>query len=234
MILFIITAFGIWSVILDFSRFSNLNLIYDVYPSGILKRINVVLASAIAWSVGKDGLSFNDSRLMESALLFACFGEAAFAVRQRVIGIIFFAVCQILLTIRHSTGLKVKISSVNQCQKKKLLLASIMFLLILIVITSIMHTTIQNSLSATAAFIYGIILSMSLWAGISCNILGLLPLINSRMAAVGMVCFFCCDILVGLDVVLEPGPLWLLANSFIWIFYIPALVLLALSSYRYN
>ncbi|HWQ30896.1 MAG TPA: hypothetical protein VN549_07890, partial [Negativicutes bacterium] len=77
------------------------------------------------------------------------------------------------------------------------------------------------------------ILSTSLLAALASNILKLLPQRNAEMAAAGVICFFCCDILVGLDAVLWEGIPWLLANSFIWVFYIPALVLLALSAYRY-
>jgi hypothetical protein len=87
---------------------------------------------------------------------------------------------------------------------------------------------------ALIAVFYLIILSASLWSGLASNILGLLPLRNSKMVAIGMISFFCCDVFVGLDAVMEAGLPWLLANSIIWVFYIPALVLLALSCYRYN
>ncbi|HYF82974.1 MAG TPA: hypothetical protein VEB00_08110 [Clostridia bacterium] len=46
--LFIILALSIWFIILDFSRFYSQNYSYDIYPSALLKRINVLLAASIA------------------------------------------------------------------------------------------------------------------------------------------------------------------------------------------
>lgn len=234
-VMLIIIALSIWFIILDFSRFFSLSYNYDIYPSGILKRINVVLAVSIAWAVGKNGLNSKDSNRMKAALLFACLGEAAFALRERAIGICFFAICQIFLTIRNSTGLNVKLAYANHVQKKRLLLSGliILSLIVIIVFSILLRFQAQADSSAIVVLLYGIVLSASLWSGLSCNILGLLPVINSKLTASGIICFYCCDILVGLDAVLEAGLPWLLANSFIWIFYIPALVLLSLSCYRY-
>lgn len=232
-VMLFIIALSIWFIILDFSRFFSLNYNYDIYPSGILKRINVALAVSIAWSVGKSGLSLKDSKMMKAALLFAILGEAAFAKEERAIGISLFAICQIFLTIRNSTGLRVKLAYANHVQKKKLLLSSLVIFLILIVFSDLLRFLTNVNSSAIVVLLYGIVLNASLWAGLSSNMLGLLPTINSKLTAFGMICFYCCDILVGLDAVLEPGLPWLLANSFIWVFYIPALVLLALSCYKY-
>ena len=77
----IIVALGIWSIILDFSRFSSLNFEYDIYPSALLKRINVILAASIAWSAGRDRLSPRDSVMMKIIFLFICLAESAFAFR---------------------------------------------------------------------------------------------------------------------------------------------------------
>jgi len=107
-------------------------------------------------------------------------------------------------------------------------------MLILAVFSFMFASLIKLCSAFIAAYLYGIVLSISLWAGLAANTLELLPKRNSVMVAVGMICFYCCDVLVGLDAVMEAGLPWLWANSLIWIFYIPALVLLALSCYRYN
>ncbi len=227
------SVLGACFIALDFSRFLNQNYIYDIFPSAILKRVCVIIAAIIAWSVGRDGLSPKDSRLMKAAFIFVIFGETAFFIGERAIGVGMFAVCQTLLTIRNGTGLRYKFTSAGSKQKIELFVSG------LIVIISVVFPFLSGYLFKTdiilnIAYLYGIILSISLWAGLACSILGLLPQRNAGMAASGMTCFFCCDVLVGLDAVLEAGLPWLLANSFIWIFYIPALVLLALSCYRYN
>ncbi len=109
---------------------------------------------------------------------------------------------------------------------------SIIFL-ILAALTGISSSVTNIYSSIIVVYIYGFLLSISLWAGLASCILKLLPLKNSKMAAAGMIFFYCCDVLVGLDTALEIGLPWLIANSFIWVFYIPALVLLSLSCYKY-
>jgi len=229
-----IVALSIWSIALDISRFSSLNYSYDIYPSALLKRINVILAAFIAWGVGKDGLSLKDSRRMKAAFMFIILGEAAFALGGTVVGVCLFAVSQTLLIIRNSTGLRDKLSHASQIQKRRLLLSSLTVFLILAAMPFLFSSLIKVHNPTVIVYLYGILLSASLLAGLTNSILGLLPGRNSKMVAVGMICFYCCDILVGLDAVMETGLPWLLVNSFIWIFYIPALVLLALSCYRYN
>jgi len=224
---------GACFIALDFSRFLNRDYSYDIFPSALLKRICVIIAAVIAWSVGRDGLSPKDSRLMKAAFIFAVFGEAAFLFKERAIGVGMFALCQTLLIIRNSTGLRYKLARAGTKQKRGLVISGII-IIISVIFPFLSGYFFKTDITLNIAYLYGIILSISLWAGLACNILGLLPQANARMAAWGMICFFCCDVLVGLDAVLEAGLPWLLANSFIWVFYIPALVLLALSCYRYN
>lgn len=228
----IIVSLGIWSIILDFSRFPSLNFEYDIYPSALLKRINVILAASIAWSAGRDRLSPRDSVMMKIIFLFICLAESAFAFRWREAGICLFAVCQILLAVRHSTGLFYGLNHAGILQKKRLLIISLVIIAMLAAFPILLNKIIIIHKPVFIVYLYGLLLSVSLWAGLANSILGMLPGKNSGMAAAGMICFYCCDVLVGLDAVLEAGLPWLMANSFIWIFYIPALVLLALSSYK--
>lgn len=230
----IILALSIWFMVLDFSRFISFNYRYDIYPSAILKRINVLLASFIAWSVGKDAESLRGAKIMKAAFVLVCMGEAAFAIGQRVTGVGMFALCQTLLIVRNSTGFSFRLAQASYKQKKRLLLSGIIVSLILVTLLLMAASLINLNSSYRAIYIYEILLSASLLAGLACNILGLLPQKNARLVAAGMLCFYCCDVLVGLDAVLKPGLPWLLSNSFIWVFYIPALVLLALSCYRYD
>lgn len=229
----VIFALVIWFAVLDFSRFASLDYTYDIFPSGLLKRICVVLAAMVAWVVGRDDLGFGDSLLMKSAFAFACLGEAALALGEQVGGVWMFAVCQSLLIMRNTTGLFEKLAHANYLQKVRLFLAGAFVYLLFLIFLLLSHSFIGLTITTLTAYFYGIILSTSLLAALACNILQLLPRKNAEMAAAGVICFFCCDILVGLDAVLWKGIPWLLANSFIWVFYIPALVLLALSTYRY-
>ena len=233
LMLSVTAVLGICFIALDFSRFLNQNYSYDIFPGAILKRICVIIAAVIAWSVGRDEINPKDSRLMKAAFIFVILGEAAFFIRERAIGIGMFALCQTLLTVRNGTGLRYKLARAGSNQKIGLIVSGII-VIISVIFPFLTGYLFKTDITLNIAYLYGIILSISLWAGLACNILGLLPQRNAGMAALGMTCFFCCDVLVGLDAVLEAGLPWLLANSFIWVFYIPALVLLALSCYRYN
>lgn len=230
----IISVFFIWFVLLDLSRFDSLDLTYDIFPSGILKRTAVLLVSSVAWLTGRDGLGSRDSNMMRYAFLFACLGEAAFALGQRSFGLAMFFICQTLLIIRNSQGFSSAIRLASVLQRKRLLIVSVIISLVYgSVLAYSVHLTAFNA-EAAAVYLYWSILNLSLLSAIACFILLLLPKRNAALACSGVFCFYCCDVLVGLDAALEPGLPWLTANSFIWIFYIPALLLLALSCYSYR
>jgi hypothetical protein len=231
---FIILILGIWFAILDFSRFIGLKYYYGVGTSYVLKRIAVVLAAAIAWAVGKDGFDDRDSRLMKVVFIAVCCGELAFFLNRFDIGIGFFAVCQTILIIRNGKGLKRKLEYANCGQKGKLKLAAAIILMSLAAVAVIFYPVIRNNKLILLACLYGLILGTSLWTGIANWVLGLFPEINSKMTVWGMLCFYCCDILVGPDAIMNIGFSWLIVNSLIWVFYTPALTLLALSCYRYK
>jgi hypothetical protein len=72
------------------------------------------------------------------------------------------------------------------------------------------------------------------WVAAVNDMLALFPKPNSKMIAIGMILFYFCDICVGLDFILPKGTIWLLANSLIWVFFTPAITLLALSCYKYD
>lgn len=232
-LVFVISALAAWFVILDLSRFTGLDYTYDIFPSGLLKRICVVLASLIVWSVGSDGIDYRDSLLMKAAFVFACLGETALFLGERAGGVWMFAICQSLLIMRHTRGLFDKLARAGHMQRIMLFFASSFVYLMFFVFILFSRSFIELTIISLTAYFYGVVLSTSLLSALACSILKLLPEKNAEMAAAGLICFFCCDILVGLDAVLWEGIPWLMANSFIWVFYIPALVLLALSAYRY-
>ncbi len=232
-ILTAIVSISIFTILLDFSRFLGHYDLYKLYPSYLINRINVILATALVWLSGKDSLSQKDNRLMKYVFLVICIGEYFFVAANPAFAVIAFLLCQYLLIIRHSKGLLGKLAM--SATRHKVVLA-----LLAIILTSIITATVillypfdnYRSLSIIAVF-YWTMLSISLWIAIANFILALYSKTNSKMIAIGMLCFYCCDIFVGLDTILDSGTMWLLANSLIWIFYTPAIVLLALSCYKY-
>lgn len=233
-ILICIVAVSIFYMSIDFSRFFGLNHLYERYPSDLIKRINVILSTIIVWIAGKDRYNSKDSRQMKTVFLVICCGEAAFLLRQPAAAIGFFAICQLLLIFRNGKGLKRKLLSANLRQKEKLIQSGFTLMILLAGVIVLFYPIARFSSLFIIASVYGMLISTSLWVGLSNDVLNLFPQRNSKMVALGMLCFYCCDFLVGLDGILEPGIIWLAANSTIWVFYTPAIVLLALSSYKYD
>lgn len=223
-----------FTTIVDLSRFFGAYEFYDSYPNDLIKRIGVLLAAALVWMAGKDSLSQKDNRHMKLVFIVICVGEVFFLLARPDLAIAAFAVCQSLLILRHSKGLKSKLSGASIGQKVLLAIRAFILASVIIVTFIILDPIGEYGILAVLAAIYWSILSTSLWTAQANADLGLLPSTNSRMAALGMTLFYFCDICVGTDRILYGGTEWLLANSFIWIFYTPAITLLALSCYKYS
>lgn len=221
------------NIFLDFSRLVNFTL-YNSFSNEVIKRINVLLAASLIWLAGKNSFNRRDTALMKIVFVIIGFGEICFLAQMPVLGIVFFALCQCLLIKRHGQGL---IPKLLKTTLRKRLLLSLLALFLLIIYCSVivqLYPYIALNSIVLSGGIYGILISFSLWTGLACHILTLRPNKNSRLIASGMLCFFFCDILVGLDGLLSYSTAWIIATSFIWVFYTPAITLLALSCYRFE
>ncbi|MDF2840712.1 MAG: YhhN-like protein [Clostridia bacterium] len=232
-ILFIFLIY-LLNTLLDFSRLFNLYALYNLFPNEILKRVNVLLAAALVWLAGKDTINRQDNRLMKYVFFSIGCGEIFFLLAKPVIAIGFFIICQSLLIARHTIGLRAKLIQASSTQWRKLIISGIVLMVLLFTGVVVLQPLLRLNILILIGGIYGIILSISLWAGFANYILGLFPYKNSKLAALGMLCFYFCDVLVGLDGLLSYSTAWIVASSFIWVFYTPALTLLALSGYRNN
>lgn len=226
--IYIITSFA------DFSRLLSPYAYYSTFPKEIIKRLIVLLSAALVWLGGKDCLNSQDNQRMKAVFIFISLGEVCFLISKPIIAIFFFAICQCLLITRHCRGMFGKLTTADQRQKRKLALAALGLASLLFIGAAMLYPIINLSSLVLMGIGYGIILCISLWVGLANFVLGLFPLPNSRMIALGMLCFFCCDILVGMDGLLGYSTAWILTSSFIWVFYAPAITLLALSSYSYS
>lgn len=229
--IFLICAF---TASLDFCRVLGKNQIYNALPVEYIKRIIVLLSASLIWIAGRSSINPQDNRLMKLLFVWIVLGEFLFLQGLPVAAIVFFAVSQLLLIKRHSRGLLLRLKKTSPAQGLPLALTGIVLLLLLLsAILYINRYPIGLGLFIGGS-LYGAILCISLWSGLANQVLGLFPLPNAKMITVGMLCFFCCDICVAMDGLLWGGLVWLLARSFIWIFYTPALILLALSDYSYK
>jgi hypothetical protein len=169
---------------------------------------------------------------MKFVFITICFGDLFFLLSKPTIAIGFFTVCQCLLILRHCRGLRYKLTKASWIQNLQLALLFITLILLLFFGVIIVYSRASFTTLIWFGALYGLVLSISLWAGLANFILGLTPSKNSKIIAIGMLFLYFCDIAVGLDGLLWFGHAWLIANSLTWAFYTPALTLLALSSYR--
>lgn len=232
-IILAIFCISIFTIFLDFSRLFRSNDLYNLYPNEFIKRINVILAASLVWFAGRDSLSKQDNIRMKFVFIAICLGEVNFLLEKPTLAIVFFAVCQCLLISRHCRGLRYKLTKASKIQKLKLAFLLLALISILFVGVIMLYHMIKVESLLLLGALYGLVLSISLWAAIANFALSLFSYKNAKMIALGMICFYFCDITVGLDGLLWSGPAWLIATSLTWVFYTPAITLLALSNYKY-
>jgi hypothetical protein len=227
-----IICISILTIVLDFSRLFGAYNFYNAYHNVFIKRIIVILATLLVWLAGSDGLNNHDLTSMKFVFVFICFGDVFFLLAKPILAIGSFFACQCLLISRHCRGLRCKFTKASWAQKLMLTLLLLSFIILLFFgVIKFYSMAIDNTL-IFMGLLYGLVLSLSLWIGLANHILNLFPRENSKIIAMGMLLFYFGDITVGLDGLLWPGPAWLIATSLTWVFYAPAITLLALSCYK--
>ncbi|HNX60647.1 MAG TPA: hypothetical protein PKK43_16205, partial [Spirochaetota bacterium] len=78
---------------------------------------------------------------------------------------------------------------------------------------------------------YSSVLGLSLVSALCVPFVGEFNPLNGIVIAAGMTMFFLCDCTVGVRMAADDPMVRTLATSLTWVFYMPALVLLALSGY---
>ncbi len=201
------------------------------------KAIIVFLTSLLVFIAGKDYLDYRDIKLMRVIFALIIVADAALILfNTPVVGILFFSFVQLLLIFRNSYGMREKIKSEGDHHLRKSLfintiLVTTFFLLILL---NLINMYLEDDMLLFTMLLYSLMISLSLWAAIANYLLRLFPNINSIMIALGMIFFVLCDINVGLSLILPKSLIKTISSNLIWIFYTPALTLLALSSYKYE
>ena len=229
-----IICISIFTIVLDFSRlFVPYNLL-STYNNDFIKRVIVFLAALLVWLAGRDSLSRYDTAIMKVVFILISCGEVCFLLKKPALAIAFFTVCQGLLIARHSRKLISKLSKARAAQKLKLAVSLLTLISLQLLGILIIYPMVKLDSTILMGILYSIVLSLSLWTGYANHALSLFPNKNAKMISIGMFLFYLCDITVGLDGLLWPGPAWLLVTSLTWAFYTPAITLLALSCYKYE
>jgi hypothetical protein len=152
------------------------------------------------------------------------------------VAILSFLGGQVLLVLRNGQGFRAyfrRKSGVGDYARDILLGVAILLVTgLLFALTLFEHLQGSPLLYVIAA--YALFLDLSLWTAWTTRRAGYFPKANALLIAVGSTCFFVGDYLVGFNLSLEPS-LQRAATLFLtWVFYAPAITLLALSGYRWG
>ena len=190
------------------------------------------LAAILVFIIGKDGFNERDTIMLVIAYAIIFIGDLFLVFDINLIGIAVFASSHIFFILRNGSGITRYIkdgSSINR------LYDIVSAVIIIGVVITVLWVFFYPRLEGNAFFYvllgYGLFLGVSLWTAWAALRIGFMPGHNALLAAIGITCFFISDLLVGVHFATEPGDTQLIARYTTWIFYTPALVLIALSGY---
>ncbi|WP_411680313.1 lysoplasmalogenase family protein [Clostridium thailandense] len=206
---------------LDFNYWGRSNY------SNIIKYIGILLCLLLAFLIGEDGYSREDTYLLQLALTLTAAADLCLLILDKfILGVFIFCIVQITYIIRHSGG---KI-------KKKDIYNLIISILITIFVTTMFIRFIDYKLLLIGS-IYAILLLYSVytaWKTFSRNVY---PITNCYLVSIAMTLFLLCDINVGASNIIRQlgishDNIGMISNFLVWIFYLPSQVLLAISGYK--
>lgn len=210
---------------------------FSMYQN-ITKFCTTCLNALLAWIIVNDGIDRRDTILLSLAFAFTVLADFFLKILYNtdpsgrdnylLAGIITFMIVQTFYIIRHSRNMKGYFIYDSGIIKKNVFTEALWFILIAAAVSVIIYLR-PKPLTATV-LIYAAFLITSLATAWGTIRRSFYPRKNAWMIAIGLTCFFCCDVNVGISI-LPDTPI---ANNVIWMFYTPALMLLSLSGYRWE
>ncbi len=225
----IIFLFGMFSGH-DWSQFflKRANLDNPEEYSRYAKLSVTFLSALLIWIAGGSAFDSADVERLGIAYAFILLGDVIFFfnVHSRW-GVLSFALAHFLLIRRNAFG----IPAWQAEGAMWALLAAILGASLLIMFL-VFYPKLKNNRPYFALLTgYAIVIGASFWAALVAFKVGFFPHGNAILIAVGVACFFLSDVCVGFYRSLPKNYSMVFATYLTWIFYAPALVLTALSSY---
>lgn len=195
-----------------------------------------ILCAILVWMTGSAGLDREDLRLLNAAFAVALVADYCLILQDWAIpGTLLFIVVHGLLIVRHARGFAASLAPPERARTIRLLLlsAAVVYggaIILIVNVKSILDRTHMFVLDAA----YLLILATSLWMAVGTLIRSFYPSRNAWYITIGMVCFYFCDVTVGLAAALKGTTAGDVLNNLVGFFYSPALVLLAYSGYSWH
>ena len=195
-----------------------------------------VLCALLVAMIGRARLDDRDARALLAAFAVTLVADYCLILNDWMIpGTLLFAVVHGLLVYRHAHGFRDSLSPPNRARTLRLLILTALVAyggtgVLLVAVRSILERTHMLGLDAA----YLVVLATSLWMAWGTRIRRFYPPRNAWYVAVGMTCFYFCDVTVGLAAALHDQRSGAVLDNLVAFFYSPALVLLAYSGYQWR
>ena len=186
--------------------------------SVLMKYLSILLCLATALVLNRGPWNKRDSALLISALSLTCISDLFLLLLNRTVpGLLTFCIVHLVYIRRYRASAFLPTAAIVALALAGCLTAEFL----------IGGFPIKYVLSG----LYGVLL-------LSVTIFGFtapLPRVNRQLVNIGMVLFLLCDIHVALfNILAASDPYYPFASFFMWLFYLPAQVSLALSGYSYT
>lgn len=202
--------------------------------SQIFKGLVVLLSTILVFRISRNGLNKRDTNLLKLIFILIIFADLSLIYfKKPYIGIVIFFLVQCILIYRNI-----------RCTDKRYILEILLTRESIILIFSLstalliylffIRVYIGDNILFILFILYGIIKSCSVFISAVNFRLKLFSKINRILLLIGIICFYLCDISVGLTLTLNKGFIREFTSFLIWIFYTPALTLIALSGYDFK
>ena len=206
----------------------------------VTKFVVTSIATLLAFLIGKHAISKRDRFFVQTAfvlmfcadfcfkILYNYFGNALNRENFITFGIVFFFMAQMVFIYRHTR--------INDSDRSFPWIFCIPVAVIFsMVVLAQLH--ILESFLLMAILVYAPTLFCSLAVACRAPRRKFFPKENARRIMFGIIYFSCCDIMTGISLLSGADYstreiLAAVANNFIWLFYVPAILFLALSGYR--
>jgi len=201
-----------------------------------------ILCAGLVALIGPASVDRRDQLVLGGAFVVALAGDYCLVLHDYTLpGTAIFAVAHALLIYRHSRGL---LASLAPAERSRTILLSLATALVAFGGSAILVFKVSGILKRTGMFgvdvAYLALLATSLWAGWGTLIRSFFERRNAWYIAIGMTCFYFCDVSVGISAALTSNPdpeqarMGQVLSNLVGFFYTPALVLLAYSGYRWR
>ncbi|MBI5118386.1 hypothetical protein HZA56_18080 [Candidatus Poribacteria bacterium] len=211
--------------------FRTANLDNPEYYSRYAKFSVTFLSALITWTAGRHAFSASDATRLAISYSFIVLGDIIFSFNVHSIwGVFSFALAHFLLIRRNAFGLSAWPAQGAMWMLLVAIVGGSLLTMLLVFYPKLKHNKPYFALLTG----YALIMGGSLWAALTALKIGFFPHANAILIALGVTFFFLSDVCVGFYRSLPVGYSRVFATYLTWVFYAPALVLTALSSYDLN